>query len=35
MTETRNSGLIGLKTVELIELAKKSLREGRRVEIPD
>ncbi|MEM0449098.1 MAG: Gfo/Idh/MocA family oxidoreductase [Methanomassiliicoccales archaeon] len=25
MTETRNSGLIGLKTVELIEISKKSL----------
>jgi UDP-N-acetylglucosamine 3-dehydrogenase len=35
MTETRNSGLIGLKTVVLIEQTKKSMREGRRVEIPD
>jgi predicted dehydrogenase len=35
MKETRNSGLIGLKTVELIEQAKKSMSEGRSLEIPD
>ena len=29
MTETRNSGVIGLKTVELIEIVKESLKNGR------
>jgi hypothetical protein len=29
LTETRNSGIIGVKTVEMIEQAKRSLLEGR------
>ncbi|QLH74737.1 MAG: Gfo/Idh/MocA family oxidoreductase [Methanomassiliicoccales archaeon] len=31
-TETRNSGSIGVKTVEMIELTKKSLAQGRTVQ---
>ncbi len=32
-TETRNSGAIGVRTVELIEAAKRSMREGRVVKV--
>ncbi len=31
--ETRNSGIIGVRTVELIEAAKRSMAEGRSVEL--
>ncbi len=31
MTETRNSGIVGVKTVELIEAAKRSMSEGRTI----
>jgi UDP-N-acetylglucosamine 3-dehydrogenase len=34
LTETRNSGMIGLRTVEMIEAAKRSLAEGRIIEVP-
>ena len=33
LTETRNSGTIGVRTVELIEAAKKSMAEGRAVSV--
>lgn len=33
MTETRNSGEVGVRTVELIEAAKTSMREGRAVKV--
>ena len=33
MTETRNSGIIGVKTVELIEAAKRSMAEGRAIKL--
>jgi predicted dehydrogenase len=33
MTETRNSGEVGVRTVELIEAAKKSMREGKAVKV--
>lgn len=33
MTETKNSGIVGVKTVELIEAAKKSMAEGRAVKL--
>ena len=32
-TETRNSGEVGVRTVELIEAAKRSMREGRSVKV--
>lgn len=32
-TETRNSGVIGLRTVELIEAAKRSMAEGRTIKV--
>jgi UDP-N-acetylglucosamine 3-dehydrogenase len=32
-TETRNSGTIGVRTVELIEAAKLSMREGRSIKV--
>ncbi len=32
-TETKNSGIVGVKTVELIEAAKTSMREGRSVKL--
>lgn len=32
-TETRNSGTIGVRTVELIEAAKRSMREGRTIKV--
>jgi hypothetical protein len=32
LIETRNSGVIGVKTVEMIEHSKRSLAEGRTVE---
>ena len=34
LTETRNSGTIGVRTVEMIEAAKRSLAEGRCIEVP-
>ncbi|HOK27924.1 MAG TPA: Gfo/Idh/MocA family oxidoreductase [Methanomassiliicoccaceae archaeon] len=34
LTETRNSGAIGVRTVEMIEAAKRSLAEGRSIEVP-
>ena len=34
LTETRNSGSIGVRTMEMIEGAKRSLAEGRRIEVP-
>jgi len=33
LTETKNSGTIGVRTVELIEAAKKSMAEGRAVKV--
>ncbi len=33
MTETRNSGEVGVRTVELIEAAKRSMAEGRSVKV--
>jgi len=33
LTETRNSGMIGVRTVEMIEAAKLSLTEGRAVDL--
>ena len=33
LTETRNSGTIGVKTIELIEAAKKSMVEGKSVRL--
>jgi UDP-N-acetylglucosamine 3-dehydrogenase len=33
MAETKNSGEVGVKTVELIEAAKQSMREGRAVKV--
>lgn len=33
LTETRNSGEVGVRTVELIEAAKESMREGRAVKV--
>jgi hypothetical protein len=32
-TETRNSGTIGVRTVELIEAAKRSMREGKVIKV--
>jgi len=32
-TETRNSGTIGVKTVELIEAAKRSMHEGKVIRV--
>ncbi len=32
-TETKNSGVIGLRTVELIEAAKRSMAEGRTIKV--
>jgi UDP-N-acetylglucosamine 3-dehydrogenase len=34
LTETRNSGIIGVKTVEMIEQAKRSLVEGKTATLP-
>lgn len=34
LTETRNSGSIGVRTMEMIEGAQRSLAEGRRIEVP-
>jgi predicted dehydrogenase len=34
LTETRNSGTIGVRTAQMIEGAKRSLAEGCRVEVP-
>lgn len=31
-TETRNSGIVGVRTVEMIEKSMESLREGRTVD---
>jgi hypothetical protein len=33
MTETKNSGEVGVRTVELIEAAKRSMREGKSVKV--
>jgi len=35
LTETRNSGVIGVKTVEMIESAKRSLEEGKAAPVPE
>jgi UDP-N-acetylglucosamine 3-dehydrogenase len=35
MTETRNSGIVGVKTVEMIEHAKRSLTEGKTAVLSD
>lgn len=35
LTETRNSGVIGVRTVEMIEAAKRSLAEGRAETVQD
>jgi len=35
LTETRNSGTIGVRTVEMIEAAKRSLAEGCTIEVPE
>lgn len=35
LSETKNSGAIGVKTIELIEIAKKSLKERKTISIPN
>jgi hypothetical protein len=33
MTETRNSGVVGVRTVELIEAAKRSMAEKKAIKV--